>query len=185
MNEPLDHALEHQRLDDLGIELLVKPGDEPSDFRARGRVASDHRRLVDRLFEIFADHVRIAQRQLPLHHHRRLAGGVEVDELVALQPGRFADQLIAHALLAEHQPDLAGKGAERELEEVPHDHPCLDGTASTGKGASTGMLRSSPDSRGRNGMLTPRTAPRPVRALRRCRAAFHRGGSGRRRRVFR
>jgi len=52
--------------------------------------------------------------------HRGLAGRVHIDELVPLRPGRFAHQLIAHALFAEHQADLAGEGTERELIKLPH-----------------------------------------------------------------
>ena len=55
-----------------------------------------------------------------LDHHRRLAGRVQVDELVALLPRILAHQLVADALLGEDQPDLARKRAQRELEELPH-----------------------------------------------------------------
>ena len=57
--------------------------------------------------------------------HRRLAGGVQVDELVAPLPRIFAHQLVRDALLGEHQADLAREGAERELEQLPHGAAAL------------------------------------------------------------
>src|SRR3546814_14457356 len=51
---------------------------------------------------------------------RRRAGRIEVEEFVAPLPGRFAHKVVTHALLAEQQADLAGKGAERKLEKLPH-----------------------------------------------------------------
>src|SRR6185503_12660126 len=68
-----------------------------------------------------------------LDHHRSLAGGIEVDELVALLPRVLAHQLMADAFFREHQTDLAGKGAERELEELPHGGAAL----ARGRGASS------------------------------------------------
>jgi hypothetical protein len=58
-----------------------------------------------------------------LDQHRCPAGGIEVGELVALKPGRLADQLMGDALLGQHQPDLARKGTEGELVELPHGRP--------------------------------------------------------------
>ena len=52
-------------------------------------------------------------------------GRVQVDELVALLPRVLAHQLMADALLGEDQADLARKGAERELEELPHGAAAL------------------------------------------------------------
>src|SRR3546814_2481486 len=53
-------------------------------------------------------------------HHRGASGGVEVDELVAAFPRRFAHQFISDALFAQQKTDLARKGTERELIELPH-----------------------------------------------------------------
>ena len=44
----------------------------------------------------------------------------KIDEFVAAFPRRFAHQLIADTLLAQQKPDLARKGTERELVELPH-----------------------------------------------------------------
>ena len=46
--------------------------------------------------------------------------GIEVHELVAPLPRIFAHQLVADALFGEDQADLARKGTERELEQLPH-----------------------------------------------------------------
>src|SRR3546814_9397312 len=53
-------------------------------------------------------------------HHRRLPGRVHVEEFVAALPRRFAHEFVPHALFAEQEPDLARKGAKRELIELPH-----------------------------------------------------------------
>src|SRR3546814_15776950 len=60
-----------------------------------------------------------------LDQHGRLAGRIHVNELVPLQPGRFPDELMRDALLAQHQPDLAGEWTKRELEELPHGPPLI------------------------------------------------------------
>ncbi len=82
----------------------------------------DHGHAVDRLVEIFDDRLRPDQGDalVRIDHHRSLARGVQVDELVAFLPGILAHQLVADALLREDQADLARKGAQRELEELPH-----------------------------------------------------------------
>src|SRR3546814_2202511 len=45
---------------------------------------------------------------------------VHVEEFVAALPRRFAHEFVPHALFAEQEPDLARKGAKRELIELPH-----------------------------------------------------------------
>ena len=63
--------------------------------------------------------------RLAVDQDRRFAGGIEVDELVPLLPWVLAHQLMPHALLGEDEANLAGKGAERELEELPHGGAAL------------------------------------------------------------
>ena len=55
-----------------------------------------------------------------LDHHRSLARGVEVHELVAAFPRILAHELVANALLSQDQADLARERTERELEQLPH-----------------------------------------------------------------
>ena len=121
-DQALAHPLVHQRLDRLAIELDVEPFGHPPDFGAERGIAVDHRHPVDRLVEIFDDRLRPDQRDalVGLDHHRRFARRVQVDELVALFPRVLAHQLMADAFLGKDQPDLARKGAQRELEELPH-----------------------------------------------------------------
>ena len=56
-----------------------------------------------------------------IDHHRGLAGGVEVDELVALLPRVFAHQLMRDSLFRKDQSDLPRKRAQRELKQFPHE----------------------------------------------------------------
>ena len=82
----------------------------------------DHRHSVDGLIEIFDDRLRPDQGDalVGVDHDRRFAGGVEVDELVAALPRVLAHQLRGDSLLGQDEPDLARKGTQRELEELPH-----------------------------------------------------------------
>ena len=57
-----EHALVHERCDDIGIEIFVEPGDQPPDLRAVRSRASDHPCRIHRLFEIFADRTAVDQR---------------------------------------------------------------------------------------------------------------------------
>ena len=121
-DQPLAHPLVHQRLDHFAKQFLVEPLGQPADLGTHRRIAVEHRRLVDRLVEIFADRLASDQGQakLGLDQHRGLARRIEVHELVASLPRIFAHQFMRHALLAEHQANLARKGTERELEQLPH-----------------------------------------------------------------
>jgi hypothetical protein len=87
----------------------------------------DHRHAVDRLVEIFDDRLRSDQgcSLVRFDNNRRFAGGIEIDELVALLPRVLANELMADSLLGQDEPDLAGKGAERELEELPQGRAAL------------------------------------------------------------
>ena len=106
-DEALAHPLVHQRLDRLAVELDVEPFGHAANFGAELAVAVDHRHAVDRLIEIFDDGLRTDQgNALVGLDHRRLAGRVQVDELVALLPGVLAHQLMADALLGEDEPYL-------------------------------------------------------------------------------
>ena len=89
----------------------------------------DHRHAVDCLVEIFDDRLRSDKRDalVGLDHRRSFARRVQIHELVALLPWVLAHQLMADALLCEHEPNLARKGAQRELEELPHGAAALAG----------------------------------------------------------
>ena len=50
-------------------------------------------------------------------------GSASLPDLVGL----VAHELVADAFLGEHEPDLPGKRAERELEELPHGGAALAG----------------------------------------------------------
>jgi hypothetical protein len=82
----------------------------------------DHRHPVDRLVEIFDDWLRTNQGNalVRIDHDGRLTRRVQIDELIALFPWVFAYQLVTDALLGEHKPYLARKGAKGKLEELPH-----------------------------------------------------------------
>src|SRR3546814_19097780 len=59
-----------------------------------------------------------------ISHHRRAARRIHVEEFIPLQPRGLAHQIIADPLFAEQEPDLARKGTERKLIELPHAHLC-------------------------------------------------------------
>src|SRR5260221_10120341 len=103
-------------------------------------MAVDHGHAVDGLVEIFDDRLRADEgdRLVGLDHHRSFTSGVQVHELVSALPRIFAHQLMADAFLGEDEPDLARKGAEGELEELPHGAAALAAKA----GASSGEDRS-------------------------------------------
>jgi hypothetical protein len=129
IDDPLAHPLMQQRGHHVAIEILVEPGRQPPDLRPPGSAAADQREFFHRLLEIFADRLRIDERDAPLRigHHRRAARRVHVQKLVALRPGRFAHQIIADAFLAQQKPHLARKGTEGELIELPHAALCSAG----------------------------------------------------------
>src|SRR3546814_20957844 len=54
----------------------------------------------------------------------RAARRIHVEEFIPLQPRGLAHQIIADPLFAEQEPDLARKGTERKLIELPHAHLC-------------------------------------------------------------
>ena len=89
----------------------------------------DHRHPVDGLVQIFNDGLGADQGDalVRLDHHRRFARRIEVHELVTTLPRILAHQLMADALLGEDESDLARKGAQRELEELPHRAGALAG----------------------------------------------------------
>src|SRR5690606_18131941 len=66
-----------------------------------------------------------------IDHHRGAARRVQIDEFVAPLPRRFAHQFVTHALFAQQKADLARKGTERELIELPH----ASGIAAAGRHA--------------------------------------------------
>src|SRR3546814_16686457 len=63
-------------------------------------------------------------RSCRISHHRRAARRIHVEEFIPLQPRGLAHQIIADPLFAEPEPDLARKGPERKLIELPHAHLC-------------------------------------------------------------
>src|SRR5437763_10212009 len=140
IDEALSHSLVHQRLDRLPIKLDIEPFGHAPDLGAKRGIAVDHRHSIHGLIKIF-DHWLRADKIDPLvrlNHHRSFTGGVQVHELVAAFPRVLAHQFMADTLLGEDQADLARKGAERELEELPHGAAALAAKA----GASSGEDRS-------------------------------------------
>ena len=112
-DQPLLHPFVHQRAGDIAIEILIEQRDQTADFGAVGGGAVDHRVLVDRFLEIFADRPAINQghRLGRIMQHRSASGGVQIAEFVAPFPRVLAQQFIADALLAEQQTDLAAERA--------------------------------------------------------------------------
>ena len=123
----------------------------------------DHRHSIHGLIKIF-DHWLRADKIDPLvrlNHHRSFTGGVQVHELVAAFPRVLAHQFMADTLLGEDQADLARKGAERELEELPHGAAAL---AAKGRASSAADRSDRAYSRPRD---QPRVRRRPAPASRR------------------
>ena len=127
-DQPLAHPLVHQRLDHFA---------DTASRRTIATAAGSRRAttalpwIIGILSTVSSKYStdRLAADQddagLAVDQHRRLAGRVQVDELVAPLPRIFAHQLMRDALLAEDQPDLAGKGTERELVQLPHGRAAL------------------------------------------------------------
>ncbi len=128
----LAHPFGQQRGGDIGVEIFVKQRDQPPDFGTLGGSAVDHRRAIDRFFEIFGNRPAISQGYafLLVHQHRGAPGGIEVEEHVRCRPRVFAHQIIGDVLFAQQQADLAAERAERELMKLPHnrsDHAAIRG----------------------------------------------------------
>ena len=126
-----------QRRGDIAEEILIEQRDQPPDLGAAGRRAVDHRVLVDRLFEILADRAAIDQGQplLGIVQHRGAPSRIHREKFVAPFPRVLAPQLIADALLAQQQANLAAERAERELIELPHGlPPCPNQRAASTRG---------------------------------------------------
>ncbi len=108
-HEAFFHPLRQQRRRDIGVEILVKQRDQTADLGSLGGGAIDHRRVINRLLEIFGNRAAIRQNEafLLVHHHGRAASRVEIEEQIRRCPGIFAAQFIGNVLLAHQQADLA------------------------------------------------------------------------------
>ena len=127
VDQPLPHPLVHQRLDRLAVELDVEPFGHPPDLgakRALPWIIGIRSTVSSKYSTIGCDPMRVTAWSGSTITGVS-PGRVQVDELVALLPRVFAHQLMADAFLGQDQPDLARKGAERELEELPHGAAAL------------------------------------------------------------
>ena len=120
----------------IGSQPIVEYFDETVDrmpmIHGNAALRAEIRRMTEwfdlKLFREVVEPLmneRMRKRLVRLDHDRRFSGRIQVDELVALLPRIFAHQLMADALLRQDQADLARKGAQRKLEELPHGRAAL------------------------------------------------------------
>jgi len=88
-DQPFVHPFVQHRRGDIAEKLLVKPGNQPADLRPVDCGAIDHRNLFNGFLDIFADRHAVDQTDFRpgMFHHRRPAGRIHRQKIIALIPG--------------------------------------------------------------------------------------------------
>ena len=121
----LVEPLHGERARHLGEELVVEPAHQPAHLDPRARLARQQPLVAELaapgLVEILGDDGGARNRRMAfLHQHRRGAGRVEHQELLAALPHPLLDRARGKAVLAERQAHEARMRAERVMEQRQH-----------------------------------------------------------------